>query len=153
MNDAQLLLDRVSDQDLRVAYNDRFTLKAGEVLNNSQKVADHLATLLAGRTRETFVVLFLNRRNALLSTEILFEGTLTQAVVFPREIVKYALLKNAAAIICGHNHPSGELKPSADDQAITRKIKAACQLVDIQLLDHLIIAGTEFFSFADKGIL
>ena len=153
MNDTQLLLDRVSDQDLRVAYNDRFTLKAGEVLNNSQKVADHLATLLAGRTRETFIVCFLNRRNALLATEVLFEGTLTQAVVFPREIVKYALLKNAAAIICGHNHPSGEVKPSADDQAITRKIKAACQLVDIQLLDHLIIAGTEFFSFADKGIL
>ena len=153
MNDTQLLLDRVSDQDLREAYQDRFTLKAGEVLNNSRKVADHLATLLAGRTRETFVVLFLNRRNALLATEILFEGTLTQAVIFPREIVKYALLKNAAAIICGHNHPSGEVKPSDDDQAITRKIKQACQLVDIQLLDHLIIAGTEFFSFADKGIL
>ena len=153
MNNTQLLLDRVSDQDLREAYNARFTLKTGEVLDNSRKVADHLATLLAGRTRETFVVLFLNRRNALLSTEILFEGTLTQAVIFPREIVKYALLKNAAAIICGHNHPSGEVKPSADDQAITRKIKQACQLVDIQLLDHLIIAGGEFFSFADKGIL
>ncbi len=107
MNDAQLMFDRISDQDLRQAYNDRFTLQAGEVLDNSRKVADHLATLLAGRTRETFVVLFLNRRNALLATEILFEGTLTQAVIFPREIVKYALLKNAAAIICGHNHPSG----------------------------------------------
>ena len=153
MNDAQLLLDRVSDQDLREAYQDRFTLKSGEVLNNSRKVADHLATLLAGRTRETFAVCFLTRRNALLCTEILFEGTLTQAVIFPREIVKSALLKNAAAIICGHNHPSGEVKPSGDDQAITRKIKQACQLVDIQLLDHLIIAGTEFFSFADKGIL
>ena len=153
MNDTQLLLDRVSDQDLREAYQNRFTLKAGEILNNSRKVADHLATLLAGRTRETFIVCFLNRRNALLSTEILFEGTLTQAVVFPREIVKYALLKNAAAIICGHNHPSGEVKPSGDDQAITRKIKQACGLVDIQLLDHLIIAGGEFFSFADKGIL
>ena len=153
MNDAQLLLDRVSDQDLREAYQDRFTLKAGEVLNNSRKVADHMATLLAGRNRKTFLVCFLNNRNALLSTEILFEGTLTQAAVFPREIVKYALLKNAAAIICGHNHPSGEVKPSGDDQAITRKIKAACQLVDIQVLDHLIIAGGEFFSFADKGLL
>ncbi len=153
MNDTQLLLGRVSDQDLREAYQNRFTLKTGEVLDNSRKVADHLATLLAGRTRETFLVVFLNRRNALLSTEILFEGTLTQAVIFPREIVKYALLKNAAAIICGHNHPSGEVKPSGDDQAITRKIKLACQLVDIQLLDHLIIANGEFFSFADKGLL
>ena len=153
MNDAQLLLDRVSDQDLREAYQNRFTLKTGEVLDNSRKVADHLATMLAGRTRETFLVIFLNNRNAMIATEVLFEGTLTQAVIFPREIVKYALLKNAAAIICGHNHPSGEVKPSGDDQAITRKIKAACQLVDIQLLDHLIIAGTEFFSFADKGLL
>ena len=153
MNDTQLLLDRISDQVLREAYNDRFTLKAGKVLDNSQKVADHMATLLAGRIRETFIVCFLNRRNALLATEILFEGTLTQAAIFPREIVKYALLKNAAAIICGHNHPSGEVKPSGDDQAITRKIKKACQLVDIQLLDHLIIAGGEFFSFADKGLL
>ena len=153
MNDTQLLLDRVSDQDLRDAYQNRFTLKTGEVLDNSRKVADHLSTLLAGRTRETFVVLFLNRRNAMLATEILFEGTLTQAVIFPREIVKYALLKNAAAIICGHNHPSGEVKPSGDDQVITRKIKQACQLVDIQLLDHLIIAAGEFFSFADKGLL
>ena len=153
MNDTQLLLDRVSDQDLREAYQNRFTLKPGEVLDNSRKVADHLATLLAGRTRETFVVCFLTRRNALLATEILFKGTLTQAVIFPREIVKYALLKNAAAIICGHNHPSGEINPSGDDQAITRKIKQACELVDIQLLDHLIIAGGEFFSFADKGLL
>ena len=83
MNDAQLLLDRVSDQDLRDAYQDRFTLKAGEVLDNSQKVADHLATLLAGRNRETFLVCFLNNRNALLSTEILFEGTLDPGCDFP----------------------------------------------------------------------
>ena len=153
MNDTQLLLDRVSDQDLREAYLDRFTLKVGELLSNSQKVADHLATLLAGRTRETFAVLFLSGRNALIASEILFEGTLTQAVIFPREIVKYALLKNAAAIICGHNHPSGEIKPSGDDQAITRKIKQACELVDIQLLDHVIIGGDGFFSFADSGLL
>ena len=78
---------------------------------------------------------------------------MTQAVIFPREIVKFALLKNAAAIICGHNHPSGEVNPSGDDQAITRKIKQACGLVDIQLLDHLIIAGGEFFSFADEGLI
>ncbi len=153
MHDTQLMLDRVSDHDLREAYNDRFTLKAGEILGNSRKVADHLATLLADRTRETFVVLFLNGRNALIATEILFEGTLTQATVFPREIIKYALMKNAAAIILAHNHPSGEINPSTDDQAITSKIKQACKLVDIQLLDHVIIAGGEFFSFADKGLL
>jgi len=147
------LLSRISDEDLRAAYADRFAVRVGEVFSGSAQVADHLATYLNGRDRETFVVCFLNRRNALLSTEVLFEGTLTQAVIFPREIVKYALLKNAAAIICGHNHPSGEVKPSGDDQTITSKIKKACELVDVQLLDHLIIANGEFFSFADSGLL
>ena len=147
------LLSRISDEDLRSAYADRFAMHVGEVFSGSAQVADHLKAVLDGRDRETFVVLFLNGRNALIATEIVFEGTLTQAVVFPREIIKYALLKNAAAIICGHNHPSGEIKPSGDDQAITRKIKQACQLVDIQLLDHLIIAAGEYYSFADSGLL
>jgi len=147
------LLSRISDEDLRAAYADRFSMHVGEVFSGSAQVADHLKAVLDGRDRETFVVLFLNGRNALIATEIVFEGTLTQAVVFPREIIKYALLKNAAAIICGHNHPSGEVRPSGDDQQITRKIKQACEAVGIQLLDHLIIAAGEFFSFADSGLL
>ncbi len=153
MSCLQTLLDRVSDEDLKEAYSARFRVQVGETFNTSSQVADHLATYLNGRERETCVVLFLNRKPALISTEVLFEGTLTQATVHPREIVRYALLKNAAAVICGHNHPSGEIKPSTDDQVITSKIKRACALVEIQLLDHLIIAGGEFFSFADKGIL
>ena len=119
MNCVKALLDRVSDEDLKDAYATRFRIPVGRNFNNSSQVAQHLATYLNGRDRESFVVLFLNRRHALISTEVLFEGTLTQAVVHPREIVRYALLKNAAAVICGHNHPSGEIKPSADDQAIT----------------------------------
>ena len=153
MSDNGTLLDQVSDEDLRQAYRARFRMNVGEVFSGSRQVADHLMAVLDGRDRETFVVLFLNGRNALIATEIIFEGTLTQAVVFPREIIKYALLKNAAAIICGHNHPSGEVRPSGDDQQITKKIKIACETVGIQLLDHLIIAGGEFFSFADGGLL
>jgi len=153
MSDNGTLLDQVSDEDLRQAYRARFGMNVGEVFSGSRQVADHLMTVLDGRDRETFVVLFLNGRNALISTETIFEGTLTQAVVFPREIIKYALLKNAAAIICGHNHPSGEVKPSGDDQRITEKIKGACETVGIQLLDHLIIADGEYFSFADSGLL
>ena len=147
------ILDRVSDQELRTAYNNRFRAQAGQTFSSSREVADHLASYLADRDRETFVVLFLNGRNALISTEIVFEGTLTQAVIFPREIVKYALLKNAAGLICGHNHPSGAVQPSGDDQRITRKIKGACEAVGVQLLDHLIIASGEYFSFADGGLL
>ncbi|MFC1583869.1 DNA repair protein RadC [Candidatus Neomarinimicrobiota bacterium] len=153
MNDYHPFLDQVSDEDLRQAYRDRFKMNVGECFSDSSQVADHLMTVLDGRDRETFVVLFLNGRNALIATEVVFEGTLTQAIVFPREIVKYALLKNAASIIAAHNHPSGEIGPSGDDQQITRKIKQACEAVGVQLLDHLIIAAGEFFSFADSGLL
>ena len=153
MSSLQALLDRVSDEDLKEAYVARFRIQVGEAFHSSSQVADHLATYLNGRERETFVVLFLNRKHALISTEVLFEGTLTQAVVHPREIVRYALLKNAAAVICGHNHPSGEIKPSTDDQAITRKIKKACELVEIQLLDHVITTNGDWYSFADNGLL
>ena len=153
MNDYPPILDQVSDEDLRQAYQSRFRMKVGEIFSSSQQVAEHLITILDGRDRETFVVVFLNGRNALLSTETIFEGTLTQATVFPREIVKYALLKNAASVICAHNHPSGEISPSGDDHRITRRIKQACEAVGIQLLDHLIIANGEYFSLADHGLL
>lgn len=150
--DHENLLSRVSDEDLREAYSARFSMKMGEVFTGSQQVADHLQAMLAGRTRETVVAIFLNARNAFIGSEICFEGTVSQALIFPREIVKVALLKNAAAIIVGHNHPSGQTRPSKDDQAITQKIKQACDLVDIPLLDHVIV-GDGFFSFADNGLL
>ena len=148
----EYLLSRISDEDLREAYSARFSMRVGEIFTGSAQVADHLQALLAGRTRETFVALFLNGRNALISSDIIFEGTLTQASVYPREIIKVALLKNAASIIVGHNHPSGQTRPSTDDQAITKSIKQACELLEIPLLDHVIV-GDGFFSFADSGLL
>ena len=153
MSDNGTLLDQVSDEDLRQAYQTRFRVNTGEMLNSSQQVADHLSTYLSGRSRETFCVIYLNGRNAVIDTFVMFEGTVNQAVVYPREIIKHAMLFNAVAVIIGHNHPSGQLRPSGDDQQITRKIKAACETVGIQLLDHLIIADGEYFSFADSGLL
>ena len=148
----EYLLSRVSDEDLKEAYSARFSMKVGEIFSGSRQVADHLQAMLAGRTRETFVVLFLNGRHALISADVLFEGSVSTAAVFPQEILKVALLKNAASIIVGHNHPSGQTRPSSDDQAITRKIKQACELLEIPLLDHLIV-GDGYFSFADSGLL
>ena len=153
MSDNGTLLDQVSDADLRQAYQSRFRVNTGEVLNSSQKVADHLSTYLNGRSKETFVVIYLNGRNAVIDTFVMFEGTVNQAVVYPREIIKCALLFNAVAVIIGHNHPSGQLRPSEDDQRITRRIKQACEAMDLTLLDHVIIANGEFFSFADSGLL
>ena len=151
--DHENLLSRVSDEDLREAYSARFSMKMGEVFSGSQQVADHLQAMLAGRTRETVVAIFLNARNAFIGSEICFEGSVSQAVIFPREIVKVAILRNATSIIIGHNHPSGQTRPSKDDQEITRKIKRACELMDIQMLDHVIIGGNDHFSFADSGLL
>ena len=83
----------------------------------------------------------------------LFEGTLTTSAVYPREVIKMILEKDAAAVIFVHNHPSGNPNPSGDDQKITRKLKAACETIDVQLHDHLIIAGNDFTSMADKGMV
>ncbi len=153
MSDSKEILGKVSDEDLKAAYTNRFRVPLGRTFNSSKQVAEHLSTYLSGLDRETFVVLFLNRRHALISTEVLFQGTLTQAVIHPREIVKYALLKNASAIICGHNHPSGNNQPSNDDRAITVKIKQACKLIEVTLLDHIILAEGKWYSFADKGMI
>ena len=108
---------------------------------------------LAHREREVFCVLFLTTRHTLIKYEELFQGSIDGATVYPREIVKRALQLNAAAVILAHNHPSGVGEPSTADQAITRRIKSALELVDIRMLDHLIVGGTEVVSMAKRGML
>lgn len=148
------MLDKVSDKQIEDEYHRRFTLKAGDSVNSSEDAARHFAALLSKETgRECFVVMFLNGANKYIACEVLFKGSLTTSAVYPREIIKRSLELDAAAILLGHNHPSGNLNPSHDDLQITRKIKAACETVDIALHDHLIIAGGKWYSFADNGIL
>ena len=83
----------------------------------------------------------------------LFEGTLTTSAVYPREVIKLILEKDSAAVIFVHNNPSGNPNPSKDDQNLTQKLKAACSTIDVQLHDHLIIAGNDYTSMADKGMV
>ena len=83
----------------------------------------------------------------------LFKGTLTTSAVYPREVIKLILEKDAAAVIFVHNHPSGNPNPSKDDQNLTQKLKATCSTIDVQLHDHLIIAGNDYTSMADKGMV
>ena len=146
------LIEEVTNETLLEEYSRRFGMAPGDPFNTAQQVARHLQGLLGGARRETFAVLYLTRKNVLIDTEVLFEGTVNQAAVFPREVVRSALLKDAAGVICAHNHPSGHVKPSVDDIEITRKLKGALKLLDIELLDHVII-GDGYFSFADSGIL
>ena len=122
-------------------------------IQSSENVLDYLRHNLRDRGREVFLVVLLNGRNQILDIVELFEGTLTTSAVYPREVIKLILEKDAAAVIFVHNHPSGNPNPSKDDQNLTQKLKAACATIDVQLNDHLIIAGNEYTSMADKGMV
>jgi len=102
---------------------------------------------------ETFSLLLLNNQNGLISCQELFRGTIDGAAVYPREVVKVTLAFNAAAVIFTHNHPSGQVQPSAADKAITSRLKSALETVDIRVLDHVIVGGRQTFSFAEHGLL
>ena len=124
-----------------------------DALSSPEKVSDYLRLKLGGQEREVFVVLFLDAQNRVQSQETLFEGTLTQTSVYPREVVKRALYHNAASVIFAHNHPSGIAEQSRADELITQALKKALDLVDVRVLDHFIVAGHQTMSFAERGLL
>ncbi len=128
-------------------------LSRGDILSSPQAVKNYLKLTLGGKSYESFTVLFLDVKHRLIQTAELARGTLDQASVYPREIIKQALLLNAAAIIIAHNHPSGSPEPSQADQHLTQTIRQAMQLVDLRLLDHFIIALPHIYSFAEHGLL
>lgn len=103
--------------------------------------------------REVFRIIFLDSQHRLIKSEPLFYGTIDASPVYPRVIVQKALQYNAAAVILGHNHPSGVPTPSRADEAITKRIQEALSLVDIRVLDHVIVAENETVSFAERGLL
>ena len=129
-------------------------MKQDSLLNTPDTVRDYLRLHLAGLRHEVFFVLWLDAQNRLIAAEELFRGTLTQASVYPREVVKKALAHNAAAVVLAHNHPSGIAEPSAADSQLTRELKQALALIDVRVLDHFIVAGTASpLSFAERGLL
>lgn len=113
---------------------------------------NYLMTGIGWRERECFEVIFLDAKNCVIATEIMFEGSITQSVVYIREIVKAVLRYNAVSIICAHNHPSGNTKPSADDVLVTQKIVDAGNLVGFNVTEHLVVSSSDYFSFRDNGI-
>jgi DNA repair protein RadC len=124
-----------------------------DALVSPQAVRDYLRLLLCARPYEVFVGLFLDSQNRLLAAEELFRGTLAQTSVYPREVVKAALARNAAAMIFAHNHPSGVAEPSRADELLTQALKQALSLVDVRTLDHFVVAGSHLTSFAERGLL
>lgn len=113
------------------------------LLNSPEIVKDYLRLSLAHERVEVFVALWLDARHQLLEMQTLFRGTLTQTSVYPREVVRAAIAKNAAAVILAHNHPSGATAPSHADRALTRVLKSALALVDVTVLDHCIVGRGE----------
>ena len=124
-----------------------------DALASPQAVRDYLRLLLTARPYEVFVGLYLDSQNRLLAAEELFRGTLAQTSVYPREVVKAALTRNAAAMIFAHNHPSGVAEPSRADELLTQALKQALALVDIRTLDHFVVADGQVTSFAERGLL
>lgn len=121
--------------------------------NSPNVVKDYLRLVLGGRQQEVFMVLFLDAQHRLIASEEMFHGTLTQTSVYPREVVKRALIHNAAAVMLSHNHPSGMSEPSNSDRMLTDALKQALGLVDVRVLDHIVIGEQEALSFAERGLI
>ncbi len=130
----------------------RDRLQGKRYLHSSSEVSDYLLHSMRGLKKEVFTVIYLDSSHAIIDTETVAEGTINVNTVYPRELVKGALQKNAAAMIVAHNHPSGSLQPSSQDMKLTRTLCLLGRLMQIQVLDHIII-GDGSFSFADKGLM
>jgi DNA repair protein RadC len=129
------------------------TLRAGPLLASPRATREFLSARLRDLEHEVFCCLYIDKRHRLIHFEELFRGTIDGASVHPREIVKLALKRNAAAVIVAHNHPSGIAEPSQADELITQRVKEALALVDIRLLDHVIVGDGAAVSLAERGIL
>jgi DNA repair protein RadC len=131
----------------------REELLTKSLIDSPAAARDYLRLHFAALGHEVFVAVFLDAQNRVLACEEAFRGTLTQTSVFPREIVRAALWHGASACLFSHNHPSGATEPSRADELLTRTLREALALVDVRVVDHLIFAGGQFNSFAERGLL
>ncbi len=122
-------------------------------LKTPKTVFDYLYQSMQKEKEEVFKVFYLNSSNKVLDAKEIFRGTVDQAVIYPREVIKSALEKNATRLIFAHNHPSGNPKPSEHDIEITKRLKNSCDTVEIEILDHLIIGTSQYFSFREHGLI
>ncbi len=129
-----------------------------DYLAKSRKVSSssevhQLFKFLAHETKEHFLALHLDTKNKIICVDQVSVGSLSASIVHPREVMKSALLSSAAAMIFIHNHPSGDPTPSREDMEITTRLKEACELLGMRLLDHIVICEEQYISFADRGLL
>ena len=124
-----------------------------DVLSSPDHVKNLLKAHIGASEHEVFTVIFLDNRHQIIAIDDMFHGTIDSAAVYPREVVKAALKHNAAALILAHNHPSFVAEPSDTDVRLTRKLVDACTLIDIRILDHIIVAGPNYTSLAERGLM
>jgi DNA repair protein RadC len=129
------------------------TLRTGPALHAAEATRRFLLAQLRDRRYEVFCCLYLDTRYRLIAFEELFRGTVDNASVHPREVLRQTLFHNATAVILAHNHPSGVLEPSHADQHITRRLKSLLDVVDVRVIDHLIVGDGACFSFSEHGLL
>lgn len=133
-------------------FHDR-VLRDRPKLNSSESVTDYLVPLMAGRPEEVFYVICLDTQCRVIYPALVSEGTVKEAVVYPRHVVEEAIRHRAAAVVFAHNHPAGTAKPSQQDHQLTRLLVQSLGPLDIKALDHIIVAGRDTFSFAREGIM
>lgn len=128
-------------------------LTPGQSIRSPADSREFLVARLRDRPHEVFCCLFLDNRHRVIAFDELFQGTIDNTTVYPREVVRQALRRNAAAVILAHNHPSGVAEPSEADQLITRRIRGALELIDVRLVDHFVIGDGACTSLASRGLL
>lgn len=140
--------------EVEISYKNRVPYSQRQKVTTSHSAYEILTQLFPADSidyRETFIVLYLNRASQVLGYSIISEGGTASVSVDVKLIIQAALLANASAIIIAHNHPSGNLRPSIEDNRLTKRVAEAAKLFDIAVLDHLIVTSESFYSFSDNG--
>lgn len=127
--------------------------KRGQPFTSSHLASEYFCCRLGRYEHEVFTCAFLDTKYQLIACEDMFKGTIAFTSVYPREVVKRALQLNAAAVVFAHNHPSGVAEPSAGDTAMTQRLKEALDLIDVQVLDHIVVGGGTYASMVGRGLL
>jgi DNA repair protein RadC len=142
--------DQIIAQAISILEN---RLLRGPSLSFVEATKDFLRLKFGEKEHEVFVVVHLDNQHRVTQVEELFRGTIDGCAVYPREVVKSCLLKNTAAVIFAHNHPSGVAEPSQADIKITNQLKAALNTVDVRVLDHVVVSAVDAVSFAERGLM
>jgi DNA repair protein RadC len=124
-----------------------------DLLTSPQAAVDFARVKLAGSPNELFMVIYLNTKNEVIDYEVIHEGTVDKAVIYPRRIIERALVYHASGLLLIHNHPSGDILPSEEDKRITGTISEATTTMDIHLLDHIIVGRDGYFSFVENDLM